>query len=222
MWPGVAINHLQPRFGIGSGDGQKQFLAERTMTTALFISYFVYSIWDYGRNLVERTYACKALRNLLARMLSCIGACAFAFQFQGSGNDDQHWTQVRVGVDMRLDVSLLWSPEFMDAYINEAWASDMANGKKPWLVNALALATLDELICFSLDPSHDIVLKSVLLPNVLCLMCQIASLLDENVSALANTTSTPVRSSNKKKFTGLSIMQKRAIGERLFTGKDRG
>ena len=73
IWPGVSVKHLQPRFGAGKANpDQKQFFAERTFPTSLFVAHIAWAISDGDRRLQERIPATRALRNLLIKLVSCI------------------------------------------------------------------------------------------------------------------------------------------------------
>ncbi|CAE7613287.1 unnamed protein product [Symbiodinium natans] len=181
----------------------------------------LYAISEAERNLADRTAACNALRNLVMKLLSCIGSLELSWPTVGL-EGGSHWTFVAVGLDLVVDCSTLWTTEFEETHVQDAWLSDLRNASKPWVRTPLTNATLDQLLCFALDPMHQRGLKSSLRPGALTVLSQIAFVLDDAVTAMAGSNERPPRSSFYKKFTALALMEKRDIANRMFNGEDSG
>ena len=116
------------------------------------------------------------------------------------------WVTFTVGVDRQVDTRQLWTPGFAARRLRVNWTT----------------ISLDELLAYSLDPAQDPELKALLLPSTLCLLAQLGQLLDEAVESMANSSRAPPRSSARKKFIALAVMQKRAVADRMFHGKALG
>ena len=81
LWPGIVVAQRQPRFSRGKAEeSQHQWFSERTCCTSTFIAYILYAISEHERNLLDRAYACRCLRNLLLKLVSGTGAFNFAFR----------------------------------------------------------------------------------------------------------------------------------------------
>ena len=59
-----------------------------------------------------------------------------------------------------------------------------------------------------------------MLPTVLCVVAQLAGLLDESVQQMASISQPAPQVTSRKRFTAVALTQKRDIAKRMFTGKD--
>ncbi|OLP74020.1 hypothetical protein AK812_SmicGene46565, partial [Symbiodinium microadriaticum] len=214
IWPGVEIPEREPRNARkkAAAKPQRQWLAERTCTTSVLMAYFVWAISSFDRGWASRAHACKALRSLLLKLVSALGRLMLTFrplaQFArvlSMDPDEEQWVDVNVGLDLAID----------------CWATDLDyDDRKTWLRNPLERGTLDEWLCWALDPSHDSSLIKLLMPTVLCVAAQLAGLLDESVQQMASISQPAPRVTNRKRFTAVALTQKRDIARRMFTGQE--
>ncbi|CAE7498099.1 unnamed protein product, partial [Symbiodinium microadriaticum] len=237
IWPGVEIPEREPRNARkkAAAKPQRQWLAERTCTTSVLMAYFVWAISSFDRGWASRAHACKALRSLLLKLVSALGRLMLTFrplaQFArvlSMDPDEEQWVDVNVGLDLAIDCHSLCTGDFYVAMHVQAtwckcdcWATDLDyDDRKTWLRNPLERGTLDEWLCWALDPSHDSSLIKLLMPTVLCVAAQLAGLLDESVQQMASISQPAPRVTNRKRFTAVALTQKRDIARRMFTGQE--
>ena len=119
-----------------------------------------------------------------------------------------------------MDTQTLINQDVLDNVIEEAWAFSLSDRNRPWVTSSLSCPALDEWLLFSIDPGHSADLHRLLMPNALSLFSQLAYCVDTNVDKLGSTTGD--RSTRKKRtLTSISLQEKRAIAERVWTGQDR-
>ena len=224
IWPGVEWKQRQTQFGRGAEDtDQDQFFREHTVPTSIAVSYAFFLMNHRKRNSRERKVSCERFVQLCCKLFATIGSASFPFRRITEDAGDEEWVEVSVDSTMALlsGSDVFWTEAVLENHVAEVWASDMQSPAKTWIQRPVEACTLAEFITFALDPAHPKQLSDLLMPNALCLLSQIAYLLEEALPAMGTPLEDITISDRKRKDVSLSLHQKKLIVERVWSGQDQ-
>ena len=172
----------------------------------------------------DRQYSCKWFARFLQKLFSTSGEIDFQFRVivtvgeEEAGNYGE-WLTMNVDYDMRFSTRDLFS-DSAHRLIVEQWKRDLEKQDITWISGNFRKPTLPEFLSFCFDPEHRKEIEQLLRPNALCLLTQLASLLDDKLSDMGSHYDEFEVSRHKRKPSAVLLEQKRIVAERLWQSKE--
>ena len=132
---------------------------------------------------------------------------------------DKRWLTLTVDFDMRFETRCLFS-EGAYSILVEEWNRFLGKVDTTWITSSFSRPTIAEFLMFSFDPRHRQDLSQLLRGNALCLLTQIALLLDDKVQEIGAQVEDFEVSRYKRRPSSILLEQKRLIAERLWNSKE--
>ena len=226
LWPGINWTRMIPRTSrryMAGNIRQKQWFKEGTVSTSMTIAFALFCISHGRRQKPDRKHSCKWFARFLQKLFSTLGETDFQFCAIVTDDDeddaDQEWLTLTVDYDMRLYTRNLFSEKAF-LLISEEWNKDLDKRDVTWITSRFTNPTIAEFLMFSFDPNHPKDVSRLLRGNALCLLTQIASLLDDRVQEMGAQLEDFEVSSYKQKPSAILMEQKRSVAERLWQSKE--
>lgn len=191
LWPGWDV----PPFAISKSTVLKRreqqqeqqqawWLPVAAMPTSIFISFLVWGMSHWKRAIKDRMPVARRFKQVI-QVLAC-GVHKLTLMIHALGNTD--WEEVELDSTLLLEGSDLWPQNpFHHRMLRSAWDQYFHQDESP-ISSSFERPHLADFLIFALEPTNGIQRQCLdLAPTALCIITQLAGLLDENPGGAAKS-----------------------------------